>query len=229
MGIKIVFEDRDVIVLEKEPGVSLQADTRGLSLEDEIKEYIKQRDSKPGNVFLGIVHRLDTNVGGLIVLAKNSKSAAHLSKQIRERRFYKYYILVTDKALPESTGDMEDHLEKDTETLKAIVKLKDDEGESFTPNALLSYELVSQINKLYMYRVVLKTGRFHQIRAQFAHRGSPILGDMKYGSRVKLDRNIALFAYRLSFIHPREKIEKDISIAPEGYPWNVFATSLKSL
>jgi 23S rRNA pseudouridine1911/1915/1917 synthase len=229
MGISIIFEDRDIIVLNKEPGISIQDSSNQLSLDEEVKEYIKERDSKPGNVFLGIVHRLDTNVGGLIVFAKNSKSAAHISEQIRKRTFKKYYVLVTDKALNKASGTMEDYLEKDEKELKSVVRKIDEEGETLKPNSSLKYEIVSEINSLHMYKVELQTGRFHQIRAQFSYRGSPLLGDLKYGSRVKLQRNIALFAYEISFVHPREKKEVTFSIVPEGYPWNIFATSLKSL
>jgi 23S rRNA pseudouridine1911/1915/1917 synthase len=229
MGINIIFEDRDIIVLNKEPGISIQDSSNQLSLDEEVKEYIKQRDSKPGNVFLGIVHRLDTNVGGLIVFAKNSKSAAHISEQIRKRTFKKYYVLVTDKAVSKASGTMEDYLEKDEKDLKSVVKKTNEDGEVLKPNAVLKYNLVSEINSLYMYKVELQTGRFHQIRSQFSHRSAPLLGDLKYGSRVKLQRNIALFAYEISFIHPREKNEVTFSIVPEGYPWSIFATALKSL
>jgi 23S rRNA pseudouridine1911/1915/1917 synthase len=229
MGINIIFEDKDIIVLDKEPGVSIQDSTNRLSLDEEVKAHIKQRDSKPGNVFLGIVHRLDTNVGGLIVFAKNSKSAAHISEQIRIRTFKKYYVLVTDKALSKPSGSMEDYLEKDEKELKSVVKAIDEEGVQLKPNAFLKYELVSENNGLFMYKVELQSGKFHQIRSQFSHRGSPLLGDLKYGSRVKLQRDIALFAYELSFTHPREKNQVTLSIIPEGYPWSIFATSLKSL
>lgn len=229
MGINIIFEDRDIIVLNKEPGTSIQDSTNQLSLDEEVKGYIKHRDSKPGNVFLGIVHRLDTNVGGLIVFAKNSKSAAHISEQIRKRTFKKYYVLVTDKAVNKPSGTMEDYLEKDEKDLKSIVKKTDDEGEVLKPNSFLRYELVSEMNSLFMYKVELQSGKFHQIRSQFSHRGSPLLGDLKYGSMVKLQRNIALFAYEISFTHPREKKDVTFSIIPDGYPWSIFATSLKSL
>ncbi len=225
MGIKVVYEDKDLIAVNKESGVSVQdSASNQLSLQEEIQEYIKEKDNKPGNVFLGIIHRLDTNVEGIIVFAKNSKSASRLSEQIRDKTFKKSYVLVTDKAIQAEKGTMTDHIEKDEVNLKAVVT-KDE------PNAKLEYKLISKRGNLNLYKVNLHTGKFHQIRAQFATRGAPLLGDLKYGSKVKLDRKIALFANQIEFTHPREKTEMVFSETPETsvYPWNAFITELKSL
>lgn len=226
MGVEIIYEDRDIIVVNKPIGYSVQesASENILNLVEELKFLIKERDSKPGNVFLAIVHRLDTNVGGLIVFAKNSKSAGKLSEQIRNKNFVKNYILVTDRSLRSEFGNLKDFLEKDVQELKAIVV----PGDSY--NAELNYKLLDNKSNLFLYEVELITGKFHQIRVQFGSRKSPILGDLKYGSEVRLDRKIALFAYSLDFKHPREDKQMNFRIYPgvTDYPWNAFATSLKS-
>ncbi len=225
MGIQVVYEDKDLIVINKESGISVQdSSTSELSLQEQVQQYIKEKDNKPGNVFLGIVHRLDTNVEGLIVFAKNSKSASRLSEQIRSKSFKKSYVLITDNELDAVSGVMKDHIEKDEVNLKA--EITNDE-----PNAELEFELISHKGNLFLYKVNLLTGKFHQIRAQFADKRSPLLGDLKYGSNVRLDRKIALFAFRIEITHPREKRKMSFSETPDvsNYPWNAFTTELKSL
>lgn len=200
-GIEILYEDNHLLVVVKPPDMLSQADKTGdpdlLSL---LKEYIKISRQKPGNVYLGLVHRLDRPVGGVMVFAKTSKAASRLSEQIRERTFEKTYMAEVYGTPNPSKGTLRNFLAKD-EAKNIVYEVK--EGDKRGVEAILDYEVVKSANGLSLVKINLHTGRPHQIRAQMALAGHPIYGDQKYGSRAKgFGEGIALRSAALAFTHP---------------------------
>lgn len=196
--VEVLFEDNHCIVVFKPAGMLVQGDASGQkSLMDFVKEYIKEKHKKPGNVFLGLVHRLDKPVSGVVVFAKTSKGASRLSEQFREHTAKKTYHALVEGVPKPATQTLVHYLRKDERTLKAEVFY---EEEPKTQEAELTYftEKIEGNNAL--LRIELKTGRFHQIRAQLAAIGHRIVGDVKYGARAPLsDGSIALCASELEF------------------------------
>jgi len=198
MKLNVIYEDNHIIIVEKPSGVPTQADeTNEIDMQTLIKQYLKEKYNKPGNVFVGIVHRLDRNVGGIMVFAKTSKGASRLSEEIRERRFHKRYIAVLDGVLIKKEDTLEDYLLKNEKQNKVSVVKKETQGAKY---AKLDYKIIKQSNNRTMVSINLYTGRAHQIRVQFASRGHALIGDTKYG-KIKNDR-ILLWAYEIEFKHP---------------------------
>ena len=219
--VKVLFEDNHIIVAIKPAGVLSQSD--GSSSPDMLtilKAYIKEEYSKPGEVYLGLVHRLDRPVSGVMVFARTSKAASRLSEQIRMRKVEKIYRCVV-KGILDGEGRLENFISKDED--KNIVTVIDKEKPGYKASYLDDRALASK-DGLTMVEVKLGTGRSHQIRAQMAHSGYPLIGDQKYGDKDKRCKDIALEAYKLSFEHPvkREFITFEAPI-PSGYPWSLFA------
>lgn len=201
----VVYEDNHIIVVVKPQGLLCQGNSsESPDLLGMLREYIRESAGKPGNVYLGLVHRLDRNTGGLMVFAKTSKAAARLSLQFREHTVSKHYLAAIEKRPEPPEGNMEDYLKKDGRLKKAIIARPDDPE---AKKAELRYRWTGERRRsqrrppLQIVEVELLTGRFHQIRAQFAHRGMPLAGDTKYGSTLRLG-GPALFAHRLEFMHP---------------------------
>lgn len=198
MKLNVIYEDNHIIVVEKPAGIPTQADSSGVvDMQTILKQYLKEKYNKPGNVFVGIVHRLDRNVGGIMVFAKTSKGASRLSEEIRARRFHKRYIAVVDGVLPKQEDTFEDYLLKNeaTNTVSVVDKT--------IPNAKyakLDYKVLEQSASKTKVSINLYTGRAHQIRVQFASRGHALIGDTKYG-KIKSDV-ISLWAYEIEFKHP---------------------------
>ena len=214
--INIVYEDNHLLVVEKPVNIPVQADeSKDLDFLSMLKEYIKKRDNKPGNVYLGLVHRLDRPVGGIMVFAKTSKSASRLSEQVRNRTFKKtYYAVVEGKVESEET--LKDYLFKDTKN--NIVRV-DKNGKE----AILNYNLIEYKNDYSLVKINLKTGRSHQIRVQFSSRNHALYGDQKYNKNAKVGEQIALFAKELELIHPTTKELMKFSLElKDKYPWNIF-------
>ena len=198
MKLNVIYEDNHIIIVEKPAGIPTQADSSSeIDMQNIIKEYLKDKYNKPGNVFVGIVHRLDRNVGGIMVFAKTSKGASRLSEEIRERRFHKRYIAILDGVLERQEDILEDYLLKDEKTNKVSVVDKDTKGAKY---AKLDYKVIEQSKTRTKVAINLHTGRAHQIRVQFASRGHSLIGDVKYG-RIKADA-ILLWAYEIEFKHP---------------------------
>ena len=204
MDLKILYEDNHIIVVEKPVNIPSQGDKTG----DEdmltiIKKYIKEKYNKPGDVYLGLVHRLDRPTGGVMVFAKTSKAASRLSEQVREKDVHKKYLCIVDGKLERSKDIWKDYLLKNEKNnISKVVKPNTRNAKE----AILDYEVIKydeQIN-LSVVKVNLHTGRHHQIRAQFASRGHSLSGDQKYGTRGR-GKGLALWAYSLSFIHPTKK------------------------
>jgi len=214
--INIIYEDNHLLVVEKPVNVIVQEDeTKDKDLLTILKEYLKEKYNKPGNVYLGLVHRLDRPVGGIMVFAKTSKAASRLSEQVRTKFFEKTYHAVVCGQARES-DILKDKLLKDPS--KNIVKV-DSRGK----DSSLSYELVGYKEGLSLVKIELQTGRSHQIRVQFSSRNLPLWGDQKYNSKSIVGEQIALFASSLSFYHPitKEKLVFTLEI-PKTYPWSIF-------
>jgi len=217
--IPIIFEDDQLLVIEKPAGVLSQADHTGdpdvLSL---CKEYLSR--SKQGTPYLGLVHRLDRPVGGLMLLAKNRPAADALSQQIRDRTMQKTYWAVTSGS-PPPNGMLTHQLIKNRDTnIVQVVPNDHKEGKK----AILSFAKLETADDLHLLAIHLQTGRPHQIRVQLAHEGYPIWGDYKYGEDQPDGRDMALRAVELVFSHPNTKQELRFELAPEHTePWSRFA------
>lgn len=206
--MKVLYEDNHIIVVLKDVGVLSQADKSGdIDILTMVKSYLKEKYNKPGNVYLGLVHRLDRMVGGVMVLAKTSKAASRLSDMIRKGEIEKRYLAVVNGRV--NGGILKDKI------------LKQDNGNSIISEsgkeAILEYELVDYNSKLDVSLVDIKliTGRHHQIRVQFASRGHYLLGDHRYGD-INDSKNIALFSYLLKFVHPVSKELIEVKYLPEN-------------
>lgn len=221
MGIEILYEDNHILVAVKPPDMPVQGDISGaLDLLTLIKEDIKIRYNKPGNVFLGLVHRLDRPVGGTMVFAKTSKAASRLSEQIRKHEMGKIYLCVVQDCPEALKGRLVDFLLKDTQlNVVSVVE----EGTPQSKQAILDYEVLNQSRGLSLVKVNLMTGRSHQIRVQMANNGTPLFGDTKYGYQGNRNDQLALWSHELSICHPITK-ERMLftSSPPNQYPWNLF-------
>lgn len=224
----VIFEDNHIIVVIKPQGVPTQADDSGdTSLQQQIQTYIKEASGKTGNVFCGIVHRLDRMTGGVMVLAKTSKAAERLCAQIKEHTFQKKYLAVIVGEPKSRNGQFIDYLLKDDEKNKVSVVNSAVNG---AKQAILDYKLLNTVDaklggeskKISLVEINLETGRSHQIRVQFASRNMPLFADAKYGSVIK-GTDLALWATELSFTHPTKGEElRFIVNPPETLPWTLF-------
>lgn len=220
-GVQVLYEDNHIIVAIKPAGVLSQSDgSKSPDMLTILKAYIKEKYEKPGEVYLGLVHRLDKPVSGVMVFARTSKAASRLSEQIRQGRVDKIYRCVVDGVL-DGEGRLENYIRKDEET--NMVTVSDKEKPGFKV-CYLDYKAICTKDGLTLAEVKLGTGRPHQIRAQMSHSGHPLLGDQKYGKRDKNCKDVALQAFRLSFEHPvkREIITFEAPF-PDDYPWSLFA------
>lgn len=213
-NLKILFEDNHIIVVEKKPNIPSQADkTEDMDMLTLVKQYIKEKYRKPGNVYLGLVHRLDRPVGGIMIFAKTSKSASRLSNQVREKVFKKKYLAVVDGKINQEQGTLEDYLYKDERHNMSKVVKKDKKNAKI---AKLDYKVLkyNEVKDLSLVEINLHTGRHHQIRVQLSHFGHSIFGDQKYGTRGQ-GKQIALWAYQLTIQHPITKEEMTFEDLPE--------------
>lgn len=213
-NLKVIYEDNHIIVVEKQPNIPSQADkTEDIDMITIIKNYLKIKYNKPGNVYLGLVHRLDRPVGGVMVFAKTSKAASRLSNQVREKVFKKKYLAVVDGKVEPKKGILEDYLYKDERNNISRVVNKEKKNSKY---AKLDYEVLhyNNVKDLTLLKINLYTGRHHQIRVQLANFGHSIFGDNKYGSRGK-GKQIALWAYQLEIEHPVTKEKLFFSDLPE--------------
>jgi len=212
--LNVLFEDNHIIVVEKIVNIPSQADKTGdIDMLTIIKDYLKEKYNKPGNVYLGLVHRLDRPVGGVMVFAKTSKAAARLSEQVRIKEFEKKYLVVVNGKLARKQGTFEDYLLKNEKKNMSKVVAENTKNSKY---ANLDYEVLKyneEIN-LSVVKVHLHTGRHHQIRVQFSSRDHSIYGDQKYGGRGH-GKQIALWAYSLSFMHPISKEKLEFKVLPE--------------
>ena len=219
---QIIYEDNHLLVINKKAGQLVQGDKTGdESLLDSIKNFIKIRDNKPGNVFLGLVHRIDRPTSGLVIYAKTSKALSRLTQMVKNREIKKTYWAVVAKEMIPPSKRLVHYLKKNEKNNKAIVFPKPTEG---AKEAILTYNIVKALDNYLLLEIDLETGRHHQIRAQLSKNGTPIKGDLKYGSpRSNPDGGIHLHARKLVFIHPVSK--ENIAIiapTPEDVIWNAI-------
>jgi len=203
-SIEVLYEDNHVIVVNKKPSDIVQGDKTGdITLPDLIKEYLKEKYDKPGNVFCGVVHRLDRPTSGVLVFAKTSKALSRLNEQFREKETNKIYWAVVENKPQKNTSRLENFLRKNEKQNKSYV-VKDDTKDA--KKAILNYKLLCSSDKYHLLEVTLDTGRHHQIRTQLANIGCIIKGDLKYGAkRSNPDNSIHLHARQLTFTHPTTK------------------------
>ena len=216
--INVIYEDNHLLVVEKPINIPVCEDeSKDLDFLSMLKNYLKIKYDKPGNVYLGLVHRLDRPVGGIMVFAKTSKAASRLSKQVSEHIFKKTYIAIIEGKLKNS-DTLIDYLVKDTKRNISYVSNK-----NFGKEAILDYKLLDYKKDYSLVEINLKTGRSHQIRVQFSSRGFPLVGDAKYNKNHDGKTNVALFAKRIEFFHPitKEKLNFELEI-PKRFPFNSF-------
>lgn len=226
MDIRTLYEDNHLMFVEKPVNIPVQKDqSHDKDLLSILKQDIKERYQKPGNVYLGMVHRLDRPVGGIMVFAKTSKAASRLSDIIRRKELTKIYLAVV-RGKVQNKGQMIDFLWKDR--AKNIVKVSSKNNKQ-AKKAILDYQLLANDKGLSLVKINLLTGRPHQIRVQFASRGLPLFGDQKYGSKVnKPGEQIALWSHELRFIHPVKREEIAVSSYPaDDYPWSKWKKQLE--
>ena len=212
--LKVIYEDNHIIVVEKKPNIPSQKDkTEDIDMLTIIKQYIKEKYNKPGEVYLALIHRLDRPVGGVMVFAKTSKAAARLSEEVRSRNLKKEYLVIVDGKMEKEEGVLEDYLLKNEKTnTSKVVK----EGTKNSKYAKLDYKVLKYNEEidLSVLKINLHTGRHHQIRVQLANSGHSICGDQKYGTRGR-GKQISLWAYKLSFTHPTTKEQLTFYSIPE--------------
>lgn len=226
MNISIIYEDNHLLVVKKPPNILSQGDiTQDVDMLTLLKQDLKIRYNKPGDVYLGLVHRLDRPVGGVMVFAKTSKAAARLAEQLRENKFDRFYLAVVE-GKPEKLGTMVHYLCKDQRANKVSVVANEAAG---AKKAISNYQVIDTKNNLSLVLVKLKTGRPHQIRVQFAASGHPVYNDHKYGDPTKTtNQPIALWSHKIVFTHPTLKKEISFTSFPDGIePWGKFFTATK--
>ncbi len=206
--MKVLYEDNHLIGIYKPAGTLIQGDKTGVSsIMDEVKDYLRQKYKKPGNIFLGLIHRLDRNVDGVVLFAKTSKGASRLSEQFRLHTVQKTYHAWVEGIPRKSKDTLVHYLYHDE--IKNVSTITEEE-KKHADMAELSYDVIKNEEGFSLLKITLKTGRHHQIRAQLSHIGHPIVGDTKYGSKVKLpDQRVMLTATSLSF-DPATAVDADI-------------------
>ena len=226
--LNIIYEDKDILLCHKPAGVATQTKRLGQQdMESMLKNYRAKKGEPP---YIGIVHRLDQPVEGLMVFAKNQKAAAHLSKQVQDRMIGKHYYAVSANAPAEKEGLLEDYLltDKKTNFTQVVESKQTKSGTAELPKdakkAKLEYKVIEQTENKTLFDIKLHTGRQHQIRVQLAHIGCPLMGDNKYGiadttgnTRTKSDNALALCSYRLQFTHPTTGKQMDYQIKPQNF------------
>lgn len=211
--LKVLYEDNHIIVVVKPCNVPTQADKTGdVDMLTLLKDYIKEKYQKPGNVYVGLVHRLDRPVGGVMVFAKTSKAASRLSESIRNKTFTKTYLAIVNGGFKEKQGSFENYLWKDETLNMSKIVSKEKHGAKL---ARLNYEVLQEKDDLSLVKINLETGRHHQIRVQFAGNNHSLYGDQKYGKGPK-NKQIALWAYEISFKHPVKDEIMKFNCKPEG-------------
>jgi len=220
-NLEVLFEDNHLLIVNKKSGDIVQGDkTRDKPLSDVVKEYIKEKYNKPGEVFLGVVHRLDRPTSGIIIFARTSKALERLNKMLRERTISKTYWAVVKNTPLKEKDSLIHFLKKNPKNNKSTVFTKETGA---SKKAILHYSVIKKLDNYSLLEIDLETGRHHQIRAQLAYIGSPIKGDLKYGaSRSNKDGSIHLHARKILFTHPVSK--ENISILapiPNEVIWNV--------
>lgn len=217
-NINILYEDNHLLVVVKPQNIPVCPDSsKDKDLLSILKEYLKEKYNKPGNVYLGLVHRLDRPTEGIMVFAKTSKCAERLARQITKKEFKKTYYAVIC-GIPKKEDTLNDYLIKNEKTNTSSVTT-----EKLGKLSTLTYQTIKSIDNLTLVKINLQTGRHHQIRVQFSSRNLPLYGDHRYNKQVENNSNIALIAKQLSFYHPttKELLNFEIDL-PKKYPYTLF-------
>lgn len=220
--LEILYEDNHIIAVNKRASEIVQADKTGdTTLADEVKAYIKEKYNKPGDVFLGVPHRLDRPVSGVVIFARTSKALTRLNQMFVDKTIKKTYWAITQNRPPQVEEELHHYMSKNEEKNRALVSISPRTGYK---EAILIYRLLSSTQNLNLLEVELKTGRHHQIRAQLSRIGCPIRGDLKYGAkRSNEDGGINLHARSIEFVHPVSKEPiKIIAPLPDDNAWKAF-------
>ena len=220
--MQVVYEDNHIIIVYKQSGEIVQGDKTGdKPLSDTVKEWIKARYNKPGNVFLGVVHRLDRPVAGLVMFGKTSKATSRLNAMFREGQVHKTYWAIVSGTPKADEATLDNWLVRNEKQNKSYAY---DHEVPNSKHALLRYKVIARSDNYTLLAVDLLTGRHHQIRCQLAHAGMPIKGDLKYGARrSNPDGSISLLSHRMSFVHPVSKKTIDItSPVPNDNLWHAM-------
>ncbi len=222
INIEVVYEDNHLIAVNKPANVLVHGDETGdATLVDAVKEYIKIRYDKPGDVFLGVIHRIDRPVSGVVVFARTSKALSRMNRLFQKKEISKEYLAIVNKSPEVLSGTLKHYIAKDKKKNIARIHKSDRKGAKLS---VLDYRLLAGLNGYYLLEVLPRTGRSHQIRVQLAALGCPIVGDRKYGyPRPTQDFSICLHCHKMSFVHPVKKdrvvIEADI---PSKQYWDFF-------
>jgi 23S rRNA pseudouridine1911/1915/1917 synthase len=219
-NLQVLFEDNHLIIVNKRPGDIVQGDKTGdRPLSETVKAFLKKKHNKPGNVYLGVVHRLDRPTSGIVVFAKTSKALPRLNKMFAEKEAKKIYWAIVKNRPDEPEKKLTHWLKRNTKQNKSYAHINE---LLESKKAILSYRLIKSLDNYYLLEIDLETGRHHQIRAQLTAIGCPIKGDLKYGfNRSNDDASIHLHAYKLSFVHPVKKEPLEIMAPlPNDPVWN---------
>lgn len=223
---QIVFEDNHLLIINKKAGQLVQGDKTGdPSLLDLIKDFIKKRDQKPGNVFLGLVHRIDRPTSGLVIYAKTSKALTRLTQMVKNREIKKTYWAIVQKTMIPQSQRLVHYLQKNEKTNKATVFIKPTDN---AKESILNYQIIKILDNFQLLEIDLETGRHHQIRAQLSKIGAAIKGDLKYGAaRSNPDGGIHLHARKLEFTHPvtKENLEITAPVPQNDAVWKACENS----
>ena len=222
---EILYEDNHILVVLKEQNLASCPDESGdENLLDLLKDYLKRTYEKPGNVYLGLVHRLDRPTGGVMVFAKTSKAAGRLAEQMKTGDFEKRYLTVLNGAPSPESGKLVNYLKKNTINNMVYLSTEGTDGAKY---AALDYRVLEKRGGLALTEIKLHTGRSHQIRVQFAGIAHPVYGDMRYGGEFAIKGRLALWAYSLAFTHPVTKERMRFLSEPpaEETPWKFFSLS----
>ena len=225
---RVLYEDNHIIIINKLPGEIVQADRSGdVTLMDDVKDYLKVKYGKPGNVFLGLPHRLDRPTSGIVVFAKTDKALSRLSQMFRDGKMEKIYWAVVDRPMTSPSGLLKHYIYRDSEKNKSFAYNSPDRRRGDLQEARLEYRTIGQSERYTLLEIHLLTGRHHQIRAQLAACGVHIKGDLKYGfPRSNADGGICLHSREISFIHPvsREEVHV-VAPVPVDPIWGYFTYS----
>lgn len=225
---EILYEDNHIIIVNKQPGEIVQGDKTGdTPLAETLKAFIKERDAKPGNVFLGVVHRLDRPVGGAVIFAKTSKALSRLNEMLRQGKIHKTYWALTRSVPEPPEAELTHYITTVERNNKSYASAKPSPS---AKEARLRYRVLATGDRYSLVEIELLTGRKHQIRVQLSAIGCPIKGDLKYGDRrSNPDGSISLLARRISFIHPVSGIPVEVEApVPDQQPWTDLAASVNN-
>lgn len=222
MSITVLYEDNHIIAVNKKPSDIVQGDKTGdKPLSDFVKDYIKNKYNKPGEVYLGVTHRIDRPVSGVIIFAKTSKALTRLNKMFQEKTIQKTYWAVVKNEPPKSSGNLIHYLQKNPKQNKSYARKEEAKD---AKRSELNYKLIASSDRYFLLEIDPRTGRHHQIRAQLSTIGCPIKGDLKYGfDRSNKDASIHLHARKIEFVHPVSKEEILITApVPDEPLWKAF-------